>query len=233
MTANDPETLAFYADEAVRYANQSQARAFDHLDAYLALLSPGARILELGCGGGDDTAHMLARGFDVVPTDGSPEIAAEAQKRLGIAVDVLQFEHIAADNAYDGVWASAGTAEGRDRFGRYFNYPSPQWLRQAYGEDRWHNIDIAALMGSGYDREPTQWLHHARVKGHVPGIRRLGEGGRHGDRVGSLGNGSVEQDGIKTEFHHRGGMGRPAETGIDDERHLGEMPAQGTQGMQI
>ncbi|WP_371823869.1 hypothetical protein [Phyllobacterium sp. 628] len=38
MTANDPETLAFYADEAVRYANQSQARSFDHLDTYLQLL---------------------------------------------------------------------------------------------------------------------------------------------------------------------------------------------------
>lgn len=197
MTANDPETLAFYADEAVRYANQSQVRSFEHLDAYLALLSPGARILELGCGGGDDTAHMLARGFDVVPTDGSPEITAEAQKRLGIPVNVLQFQDIADENAYDGVWASAcllhvprtglpdiisrinralkpggrffasfkaGTAEGRDRFGRYFNYPSPQWLREAYGEDRWHGVDIASLMGSGYDNEPTQWLHVIAAK---------------------------------------------------------------------
>ncbi|MGO4449349.1 class I SAM-dependent methyltransferase [Phyllobacterium sp. TAF24] len=197
MTANDPDTLAFYADEAVRYANQIQARSFEHLDTYLALLSPGATILELGCGGGDDTAHMLERGFNVAPTDGSPEIAAEAQKRLGIPVSVLQFQDITAENAYDGVWASAcllhvprtalpdiishihralrpdgqffasfksGTAEGRDRFGRYFNYPSPDWLRDAYQADRWQTIDIQTVMGSGYDKEPTEWLHVSATK---------------------------------------------------------------------
>lgn len=197
MTANDPDTLAFYADEAVRYANQTQARSFEHLDTYLALLSPGASILELGCGGGDDTAHMLERGFNVAPTDGSPEIAAEAQKRLGISVSVLQFQDITAENAYDGVWASAcllhvprtalpdiishvhralrpdgqffasfksGTTEGRDRFGRYFNYPSPEWLHDAYQADRWQTIDIKTVMGSGYDKEPTEWLYVTAAK---------------------------------------------------------------------
>ncbi|WP_371823939.1 class I SAM-dependent methyltransferase [Phyllobacterium sp. 628] len=154
-------------------------------------------MLELGCGGGDDTAHMLKNGFLVTPTDGSPEIAAEAQKRLGIPVSVLQFQDIAAESAYDGVWASAcllhvprsalpdiinhihralkpggkffasfkaGAAEGRDKFGRYFNYPSPDWLREAYQDHRWQDIAITSLMGSGYDNEPTEWLHAVATK---------------------------------------------------------------------
>ena len=39
----------------------------------------GATILELGCGAGADSAEMLAGGFDVYPTDGSPEMAGEAR----------------------------------------------------------------------------------------------------------------------------------------------------------
>ena len=48
--------------------------------AFLAMLPPGAQILELGTGGGQDAAFMLEQGFAVIPTDGSPELAAEAEK---------------------------------------------------------------------------------------------------------------------------------------------------------
>ncbi|POR56775.1 hypothetical protein CYD53_101296 [Bosea psychrotolerans] len=53
----------------------------------------------------------------------------------------------------------AGTAEGRDCFGRYYNYPSPDWLRGAYDAERWRKLDIDEDMGGGYDGEPTRWLH--------------------------------------------------------------------------
>ena len=58
----------------------------------------------------------------------------------------------------------AGTAEGRDRFDRYYNYPSPDWLRAAYGEGRWQRLDLAEDMGGGYDGEPTPWLHALAIK---------------------------------------------------------------------
>jgi cyclopropane fatty-acyl-phospholipid synthase-like methyltransferase len=47
------------------------------------MLQPGARILELGCGGGRDAEAMVAAGFEVDPTDGTPEIARKAEERLG------------------------------------------------------------------------------------------------------------------------------------------------------
>ncbi|WP_448951841.1 class I SAM-dependent methyltransferase [Labrys neptuniae] len=53
----------------------------------------------------------------------------------------------------------AGEAEGRDGFGRYYNYPSAEWLRQAYQPGPWQDIEIEAALGSGYDRKPTDWLH--------------------------------------------------------------------------
>ncbi|WDZ75103.1 class I SAM-dependent methyltransferase [Ensifer adhaerens] len=55
----------------------------------------------------------------------------------------------------------AGDAEGHDRFGRYYNYPSPDWLRFCFEETGWSQVDISAADGGGYDGEPTRWLHVA------------------------------------------------------------------------
>lgn len=197
MTARDGDTLAFYAGEAAAYAGRGRKAERSLIARFTARLSPGARILELGCGGGQDSAEMLAQGFDVVPTDGSPELAQEAARRLGREVRVLLFEDIDEQAAYDGVWAhacllhvpraalpgilarihralrpgglffasyKAGEAEGRDRFGRFFNYPSPGWLRTAYGGQGWHSLSIEEASGSGYDGESTRWLHACAVK---------------------------------------------------------------------
>lgn len=103
----DELTLDFYAREAEAYA--ARARTVDHeiLKPFLALIPVGGRILELGCGGGHDSEAMLAAGFDVVPTDGSPELALQAERRLGRPVDVLLFEDIDFDAEFDGVWANA------------------------------------------------------------------------------------------------------------------------------
>ena len=74
----DEDTLHFYRSNAEAYAEREIACAARGCLAFSTLLPPGARILELGCGAGGDSAEMLARGFDVAPTDGSPEMAAEA-----------------------------------------------------------------------------------------------------------------------------------------------------------
>lgn len=105
--AFDPATLAFYAAEAPVYiASGAQGRS-RFLDDFLDRLSPGASILELGCGGGRDSEHMIARGFAVDPTDGVAEIAAKAAARLGRPVRVLRFDELDAVEQYDAVWAHA------------------------------------------------------------------------------------------------------------------------------
>ena len=50
---------------------------------------------------------MLAQGFDVDATDGTPELMVEAQKRVGGRARVLRFEDLEAMAEYDGVWACA------------------------------------------------------------------------------------------------------------------------------
>ncbi|MGO7420536.1 SAM-dependent methyltransferase, partial [Rhizobium ruizarguesonis] len=55
-------TSAFYEENAETYANRARSLPKQRLDAFLAGLAPGAAILELGCGGGQDSAYMLSQG---------------------------------------------------------------------------------------------------------------------------------------------------------------------------
>ncbi|MDB5582950.1 MAG: SAM-dependent methyltransferase, partial [Bradyrhizobium sp.] len=157
----DEETLQFYRSNAEAYAEREIAK-HTRLTRFLALLPSDAKVLELGCGAGAASAEMIAQGFDAVPTDGSPELAAEASLRLGRPVGTLLFHDLDQVEAYDGIWANAcllhvprpelahvltliwralkpgghfyasfkaGDADGRDTLNRYYNYPSPDWLR--------------------------------------------------------------------------------------------------------
>jgi SAM-dependent methyltransferase len=190
--AHDERTLAFYEREAAGYARQARGGAHPGLAEFLQRLAPGARILELGCGAGVDAEAMLAAGFDVEPTDGSPALAAEAGRRLGRPVRVMLFEDLEEVEAYDAVWASAsllhvpqerlsgvlarvwralrpgglfyasfkaGQGGGRDRLGRYFNFPAQTSLEQAYRQaGRWSDLRLRAARGGGYDGVERTWL---------------------------------------------------------------------------
>ena len=61
----------------------------------------------------------------------------------------------------------AGEAEGRDRFGRLFNFPDEAWLARAYDSTgEWDAVRIDGSDGSGYDGVARRWLGvtaHRRV----------------------------------------------------------------------
>jgi len=102
----DEDTLQFYRRNAQAYAGWAKAPS-TRLKGFLALLPPGGSILELGCGAGNHSAEMLAAGFAIRATDGSPEMAEIASRRLGQRVDTMLFDELDDQEAYDGVWASA------------------------------------------------------------------------------------------------------------------------------
>lgn len=188
----DSETIRFYAEQWEAYTTWKFDIPNAELEHFMAALPPGGRVLELGCGAGQESEIMLARGLDVLPTDGTPEIAAAASVRLGRPVPVLLFDQLAAEQEFDGIWANAcllhvpwrdlpgvitrihralrpgglfyasykaGEGEGRDRFNRFFNYPTPDALRDLYARFEWHRVDMHEALGSGYDQAPTRWLH--------------------------------------------------------------------------
>jgi SAM-dependent methyltransferase len=106
-TVVDEATLQFYRQNAEAYAERTVTSRQVRLTKFLACLTPGAAILELGCGAGADTKEIMARGFDVTPTDGSPEMAEIASRHLGRPVRTLLFHDLDSVAAYDGVWANA------------------------------------------------------------------------------------------------------------------------------
>lgn len=188
----DRATLDFYAAQAATYSAQISTATDHDLSAFLAQLPAQSRILELGCGSGRDAATMLAQGYLVEPTDGSPEMTRQAEARLRCSVRVLPFDRLLAVAAYEGVWANAcllhvqraeltgvlarvhralapgglfyasykaGHAEGRDKFGRYYNYPSADEVAATYSAAAaWQDVTIAESAGAGYDGVPARWL---------------------------------------------------------------------------
>lgn len=190
--ARDAATLAFYAEEAPAYAANGSGGASRHLAEFLERLTPGACILELGCGAGRDSQAMLDRGFEVDVTDGVPEIARQAQMRIGRPVRVMRFDELEAVDVYDGVWAQAsllhvprqalsdvlsrvfkalrpgglhfasfkaGHAEGRDEFGRYFNYLSADEARAAYRRSAdWEIVSLVEFLGGAYEGGQVPWI---------------------------------------------------------------------------
>lgn len=99
--------IPFYDENAEIYAGRSRKLPAERLEAFVGKVVAGGAILELGCGAGEDSEWLAARGFVVTPTDGSSGMAAEAEKRLGRTVRIMRFAELAEVNAYDGVWASA------------------------------------------------------------------------------------------------------------------------------
>jgi SAM-dependent methyltransferase len=104
----DQGTLEFYERRGREWAAAlPHAGPSPELDPFLDRLPAGARILELGCGDGRDAEQMIARGFDVSPSDGSPHMARLASERLGFEVPVLRFAELDAVGAFDAVWCQA------------------------------------------------------------------------------------------------------------------------------
>lgn len=102
----DETTLQFYRRNAESYAAWAKGPSA-RLIGFLGLLPEGGSVLELGCGAGNHAAEMLARGFALRATDGSPEMAEIASRRLNHPVATMRFDELEESEAFDGVWASA------------------------------------------------------------------------------------------------------------------------------
>ena len=103
----DPATLEFYTERAPHYTLSFAATHSRQLDAFLDRIEPGAQVLEIGCGGGQDARRIRERGFAIDATDGVPAMVAKANERFDLDARVMRFDELRVHERYGGVWAHA------------------------------------------------------------------------------------------------------------------------------
>lgn len=103
----DERTLAVYETRASDYADAFGASEPDtHLRGFIDALPAAGRVLDLGCGPANASAHMREAGLDPDPIDATPAMVALANERHGIGARLGTFDDLHAEAAYDGVWAN-------------------------------------------------------------------------------------------------------------------------------
>lgn len=99
-------TLEYYNKNAYQFVQGTFSVDFKQTqDRFLEKLTPGARILDFGCGSGRDTKYFLENGYQVEATDGSEELCKIAGDHTGIIVKQMLFEELDEVEKYDGIWA--------------------------------------------------------------------------------------------------------------------------------
>ena len=100
------KTLEYYNQNANQFVQGTISVDFKQLqNIFLNKLTPGACILDFGCGSGRDTKYFLEKGYQVDATDGSEELCKMASDYTGISVKHMLFEELDEVEKYDGIWA--------------------------------------------------------------------------------------------------------------------------------
>ncbi|WP_299688802.1 class I SAM-dependent methyltransferase [uncultured Tateyamaria sp.] len=104
---NDPETLSVYAARAAEYDTlvQSDGPSAD-MQRFIDNVTPGGRVLDIGCGPGAAAGYMAAAGLRADAWDPVPEMLAMAAARPGVTARAAGYDDLTAAATYDGIWAN-------------------------------------------------------------------------------------------------------------------------------
>lgn len=101
-------TYNFYEKNAEEFFESTvTADMVDLYTSFLAMIKPGGRILDLGCGSGRDSKYFIRQGFQVEAMDGSPSMCRLASEFIGQEVFCAQIEEMDYQQEFDGIWACA------------------------------------------------------------------------------------------------------------------------------
>ena len=102
------ETLTYYNQNADAFVDGTQnADMSEQYRFFSKYLSPGCKILDLGCGSGRDSAYFSSLGFEVTAVDGSEELCKRVKENYGIEALCIKFEDMSFTAEFDAIWACA------------------------------------------------------------------------------------------------------------------------------
>ncbi len=103
------ETIAVYNALGAKYADQIAHVRLPQLMEFIGMLPFGARVLDVGCAAGRDSAVLREEGFDVVGIDLSESLLELARKRVpGVDFQLMDVRELNTEiNIFDGVWVHA------------------------------------------------------------------------------------------------------------------------------
>jgi SAM-dependent methyltransferase len=101
-------TETFYETNAREYFDRTVLVDLRPLyDRVLPRVSPGGRILDVGCGSGRDLKVFRLRGFDAIGIDASSALVKLASSLSGVTCMCMRFEDVEFEKRFDAVWACA------------------------------------------------------------------------------------------------------------------------------
>ncbi|HBP24989.1 MAG TPA: SAM-dependent methyltransferase, partial [Oribacterium sp.] len=102
------KTITYYDDPRNAYADLTVHADMSAIYArFQKYLTPGAAVLDAGCGSGRDSLHFMKMGYAVTAIDASKEMCAYASKLLQQDVRQLTFQELDYKEDFSGIWACA------------------------------------------------------------------------------------------------------------------------------
>ncbi len=102
------ETVEYYEKNADAFIKSTiNANVSELYKPFEKLLTPGCRILDLGCGSGRDSKYFADKGYEVVAIDPSPAMCAQTKALAHIPVYEMKAEEMSFSNEFEAVWACA------------------------------------------------------------------------------------------------------------------------------
>lgn len=157
-----PRTLGVYDRMVDDYIAATEGDEPYGLDRFLAMVAPGARLLDLGCGTGQH-AHLMARaGHAVLGVDGSPQMVARARSQPGVEAQVALFDDIGTLGVFGGVWASFSLLHAaKADFPRHLSA-----VRNALEDGGVLGLSMKKGTGEGTDRLGRFYAYYSEVELH-------------------------------------------------------------------
>lgn len=103
----EDSTIKVFSQNAVDYLGRQPTKfQEEEKEMFMKSITAGGKILDLGCGPGNDALFFQQHGFDVLAVDGAPGMIKLA-KQKGLKAMILKYSELdQLKEKFNGIWAS-------------------------------------------------------------------------------------------------------------------------------